>query len=85
MFAYGAKEQNILREVEQSLWKYYQKIACSQLSDQGINNHGLIMYTSGAREHKYISMIWEASVISSSHGYQFYNKYKFLNLTDNVF
>ena len=34
-----------LREVEQSLWKYYQKIACSRLSDQGINNHGLIMYT----------------------------------------
>ena len=45
MFAYGAKEQNILREVEQSLWKYYQKIACSQLSGQGINNHGIIMYT----------------------------------------
>ena len=33
MFAYGAREQNFLREVEQSLWKYNQKIARRRLSN----------------------------------------------------
>ena len=33
MFAYGARKQNILREIEQSLWKYHQKIVRRRLSN----------------------------------------------------
>ena len=44
-----------LREVKQSIWKYHQKIARSLLSNDGINNHGLIMYTKGAREQNTFS------------------------------
>ena len=35
---------NDLREVEQSLWKYHQKIARSRLSNDGINNYANYVY-----------------------------------------
>ena len=51
-----------LREVEQSLWKYHQKIARSRLFYNDINNHGLIMYTKGAREQSYSNVLLSSTV-----------------------
>jgi hypothetical protein len=55
-----------LREFEQSLWKYHQKISRSQLSNDSINNHGLIIYTKGARGQNTFSWFERPRSISNT-------------------